>query len=82
MAVRRLDEEVTKWNGTNFEIFSPVVDCLIPMICGGGLEEDKARHAANILVRFLAPLCVGATGLILITLLTLAWKDNVAKLKS
>ncbi len=32
--------------------------------------------------RFLAPLCVGATGLILIILLTLAWKDNVAKLKS
>jgi apolipoprotein N-acyltransferase len=32
--------------------------------------------------RFLAPLCVGTTGLVLITLLTLAWKDKGAKLKS
>ncbi len=47
----RLDEMVTKWNGTNYEIFSPAIDGLVPMIGYGGVAERKSRVAEDLLVK-------------------------------
>ena len=48
-ALSRLDEMVTNWKGTNFDIFSPAVDSLIPMIGWGGIARRGSEQASEIL---------------------------------